>query len=123
VSLVAERGKPFSRKGFRQSFRKQCDRTGLPHCTAHGLRGREHATAHQLKAIFWLKHAEATRGLHTGPQNNALAEGAMSLLVTRKNSGQAGTAQGQFCFRRTPVMGSGVHRNRSNSALAAGDAK
>ena len=59
VFLVTEWGKPFSRKGFGQWFRKQCDRAGLPHCTAHGLRkagaviaAESGATAHQLKAIF-----------------------------------------------------------------------
>ncbi len=37
--LRTDRGnKPFSKKGFSDWFRKQCDAAGLPHCTAHGLR-------------------------------------------------------------------------------------
>jgi integrase len=36
--LVTESGKPFAAGGFGNWFRKQCDRAGLPHCSAHGLR-------------------------------------------------------------------------------------
>lgn len=36
--LVTEWGKPFSVKGFGGWFRRQCDKAGLPQCTAHGLR-------------------------------------------------------------------------------------
>lgn len=39
IFLTTDRGnKPFSKKGFSDWFRKQCDAAGLPHCTAHGLR-------------------------------------------------------------------------------------
>jgi integrase len=31
-------GQPFSRKGFGNWFRTQCDQVGLKHCSAHGLR-------------------------------------------------------------------------------------
>jgi integrase len=36
--LMTEWGKPFSVKGFGGWFREQCDKAGLPRCTAHGLR-------------------------------------------------------------------------------------
>lgn len=36
--LVTEAGKPFSKAGFGNWFRDQCDAAGLNHCTAHGLR-------------------------------------------------------------------------------------
>lgn len=36
--LITEWGKPFSVKGFGGWFREQCDKAGLPKCTAHGLR-------------------------------------------------------------------------------------
>lgn len=36
--LVTEYGRPFSRNGFGNRFRKWCDEAGLPGCTAHGLR-------------------------------------------------------------------------------------
>jgi integrase len=38
VFLLSEHGKPFSRKGFGNKFRRWCDEAGLPHCSAHGLR-------------------------------------------------------------------------------------
>jgi integrase len=36
--LITEWGKPFSRAGFGNWFRDQCDDAGLPQCSAHGLR-------------------------------------------------------------------------------------
>lgn len=36
--ILTEWGKPFSVKGFGGWFRDQCDKAGLPKCTAHGLR-------------------------------------------------------------------------------------
>src|SRR5438105_13490892 len=68
-------------------MRDWCDKAGLPHCTAHGLRKagatiatNNGATAHQLKAIFgwdWLKQAEIyTRDA----DQKRLAEAVMHLL-------------------------------------------
>lgn len=36
--LVTHTGEPFTRKGFGNWFRDQCDKAGLTHCSAHGLR-------------------------------------------------------------------------------------
>lgn len=36
--LVTRSGEPFTRKGFGNWFRDQCDKAALPHCSAHGLR-------------------------------------------------------------------------------------
>lgn len=36
--LLTEHGKPFSLKGLGNRMRKWCDKAGLPHCSAHGLR-------------------------------------------------------------------------------------
>lgn len=36
--LVTEFGKPFTAAGFGNWFREQCDKAGLPQCSAHGLR-------------------------------------------------------------------------------------
>lgn len=36
--LAIHNGQPFSRKGFGNWFRTQCDAAGLRHCSAHGLR-------------------------------------------------------------------------------------
>lgn len=38
IFLQTEYGKPFTAAGFGGWFRTQCDRAGLPECTAHGLR-------------------------------------------------------------------------------------
>jgi integrase len=94
VFLVTEWGKPFSRKGFGQWFRKQCDRAGLPHCTAHGLRkagatiaAENGATAHQLKAIFGWSTLKQPEIYTKAAEQKQLAEGGMRLLVARKDAG------------------------------------
>ena len=66
--LVTAFGKGFTPAGFGNWFRDQCDKAGLYHCSAHGLRkagatiaAENGATAHQLMAIFgWstIKQAE-----------------------------------------------------------------
>jgi integrase len=38
IFLQTEYGKPFTAAGFGGWFRAQCNRAGLPHCSAHGLR-------------------------------------------------------------------------------------
>lgn len=60
-------GKPFTRKGFSNWFKKQCRAAGLDHCSAHGVRkagatiaAMNGATPHQLMAIFgWKKVSQA----------------------------------------------------------------
>jgi len=56
--LLTYYGKPFSRKGFGQWFKKQCRAAGLPHCSAHGLRkaaarrlAEAGCTAHEIMAV------------------------------------------------------------------------
>ena len=66
--LVNDLGRAFTDAGIGNRMRDWCDKAGLPHCTAHGLRkagatiaANNGATAHQLKAVFgWdtLKQAE-----------------------------------------------------------------
>jgi integrase len=56
--LVTELGKPFAAAGFGNWFRDQCDRAGLRHCSAHGLRkaaarrlAEAGCTEHEIAAI------------------------------------------------------------------------
>jgi site-specific recombinase XerD len=66
--LVTEFGKGFTAAGFGNWFREQCNRAGLHHCSAHGLRkagatiaAENGASVHTLKSMFgWqtLKQAE-----------------------------------------------------------------
>jgi integrase len=56
--IVSELGKPYTATGFSNWFRKACDKAGLPHCTAHGLRkaaarrlAEAGCTEHEIKAI------------------------------------------------------------------------
>jgi integrase len=67
--MVTEHGRPFTAAGFGMRFREWCNKAGLPHCTAHGLRkagttiaAENGASPHQLMAIFgWLTLKEAER--------------------------------------------------------------
>jgi integrase len=93
VFLVTEWGKPFSRKGFGQWFRKQCDRAGLPHCTAHGLRkagatiaAENGATAHQLKAIFGWRTLKQPELYTQAAEQKQIAASAMGLLVSKRGT-------------------------------------
>lgn len=56
--IVTSFGKPYSPAGFGNWFRVQCDKAGLPQCSAHGLRKAAatrladlQCTAHQIKSI------------------------------------------------------------------------
>jgi integrase len=56
--IVSELGKPYVATAFSNRFRKDCDKAGLPHCTAHGLRkaaarrlAEAGCTEHEIKAI------------------------------------------------------------------------
>jgi site-specific recombinase XerD len=81
-------GKPFTAAGFSQWFRDVCDRAGLSHCAAHGLRkagavraAENGATAHELMALFgWLSLAEAQRYTRSADRR-ALAKNAARLLA------------------------------------------
>ncbi len=65
--LQTEYGRAFSAEGFGNRFKAWCEKAGLPHCSAHGVRkGRatieaeNGATPHQLMAWFgWLDLKEA----------------------------------------------------------------
>jgi integrase len=88
--LVNAYGKPFTRAGFNNRFRKWCDEAGLPHCTAHGLRkaaaarlANHGATNNQLKAMGgWSNDREVSTYTAAADQSK-LAEAAMKLLSPR----------------------------------------
>lgn len=89
--LVTAFKKPFTSNGFGNWFRNQCDKAGLPLCTAHGLRkagatiaAENGATPHQLMSIFgWRTLKEAERYTRAASQKR-LAAGAMSMIVPGK---------------------------------------
>jgi integrase len=82
-------GGPFQGSTFSRWFRDQCDRAGLPHCSAHGLRkaaarrlAEAGCTAHEIGAITG--HASLTelaRYTRTADQRR-LAEAAMTKTRT-----------------------------------------
>jgi len=86
--LVTEYGRPFTAAGFGGWFREQCDKAGLPHCTAHGLRkamGRRLAEVGlsntQIKAVGGWK-SDAVVAIYTrGAEQKRLASDAMNALV------------------------------------------
>ena len=86
--LVTAQGNPFSEKGFGNFVKEACIASGLPHCSAHGLRkaaarklSEAGCTTHQIAAIFrghaTLKEIER----YTREANSAhLAEAAFAAL-------------------------------------------
>ena len=103
--LINDLGRAFTDAGVGNKFRDWCDQSGLPDCTAHGLRkagatiaAENGATAHQLLAIFgWdtLKQAQ----VYTKPANR-LAENSMHLIKATEQhvteSGPTFEASGTF---------------------------
>ena len=95
--LVTEYGRPFTAAGFGGWFKKACERAGLSHCSAHGLRkaaatiaAENGATELQLMAIFdWDTIAQATTYTRAANRKK-LAGQAMSLLEQKKPAENSG---------------------------------
>jgi integrase len=96
VFLVSAHGRPFSRKGFGNKFRKWCDEARLPQCSAHGLRkaaARRFAEAgcsnQQIKS--WTGHttdSEVARYTAAADQQ-LLSDSAAKLLMANLGNGLA----------------------------------
>lgn len=89
--IVGERGNPMTKESFGNWFRKVCTATGLPHCSAHGLRkagatraAEAGATVPQLEAMFgWRGGGMAS--LYTRKANRkALAQAGFDKLTGSK---------------------------------------
>src|SRR5207248_8590874 len=80
---------PFAATTFTHWFRRECDRAGLPHCSAHGLRkaaarrlAEAGCTAHEIGAITG--HASLTELVRytKAADQRRLAEAAMAKTRT-----------------------------------------
>ena len=87
--LTTRGGRPFEASSFSRWFREECDKAGLPHCTAHGLRkaaarrlAEAGCTAHEIAAITG--HASLTELVRytRAADQRRLAEAAMAKTRT-----------------------------------------
>jgi integrase len=93
--LTTRYGSPFTPTAFSDWFREECDKAGLPHCPAHGLRkaaarrlAEAGCTAHEIGAITGhTSLAELVRYTRAADQRR-LAEAAMA--KTRTSIGKPG---------------------------------
>ncbi len=95
--LTTTIGGPFAATTFTHWFRRECDKAGLPHCSAHGLRkaaarrlAEAGCTAHEIGAITGhASLAELVRYTKAADQRR-LAEAAMAKTRTsaRKPAGR-----------------------------------
>lgn len=83
-------GVPYTRAGFGNWFRVQCDLAGLPHCTAHGLRkagatiaANLGATAHALMALYDWSSPQQAEPYTRAADRAKLARGAANLIAGR----------------------------------------
>jgi integrase len=87
--LTTKFGGPFEGSAFSRWFREECDKAGLPHCSAHGLRkaaarrlAEAGCTAHEIGAITGhASLAELVRYTRAADQRR-LAESAMAKTRT-----------------------------------------
>jgi integrase len=87
--LTTRYGGPFQASAFSRWFREECDKAGLPHCSAHGLRkaaarrlAEAGCTAHEIGAITGhASLAELVRYTKAADQRR-LAEAAMAKTRT-----------------------------------------
>jgi integrase len=91
--VTTRRGGPFEGSAFSRWFREQCDKAGLPHCSAHGLRkaaarrlAEAGCTAHEIGSITG--HASLTELVRytKAADQKRLAEAAMT--KTRTSTGK-----------------------------------
>ena len=91
--VTTRQGGPFEGSAFSRWFREQCDKAGLPHCSAHGLRkaaarrlAEAGCTAHEIGAITG--HASLTELVRytKAADQKRLAEAAMT--KTRTSTGK-----------------------------------
>ena len=85
--LMTEYGKPFTPNGFGNAFRKWCNRAGLPHCSAHGLRkatatllAESGATAHEIMSVTGHQTLEEVERYTRNARRQVLADSAMAKL-------------------------------------------
>ena len=90
--LVSAYRRPFTVAGFGIRFRQWCDKAGLPHCSAHGLRkagaasaAENGATEHQLMAIFGSQNVQEAERDTKAASRRKMAGDAMPLLRRTKN--------------------------------------
>jgi integrase len=89
--VTTRQGGPFEGSAFSRWFREQCDKAGLPHCSAHGLRkaaarrlAEAGCTAHEIGAITG--HASLTELVRytRAADQKRLAEAAMTKTRTSR---------------------------------------
>lgn len=86
--ITTQHGKPYTAAGFGNWFAEACDRAGLPHCSAHGLR---HSAATRLadvgcseaQIMAWTGHRTSRQVQRYTRQRDqrALAEQALAKIV------------------------------------------
>lgn len=88
--LVTTWGKPFTPAGLGNRFREWCDRAGLPHCSAHGLRkaaasrlAESGATAHEIMAMTGHQTLTEAERYTRAVDRAGLADRAMDKLMAR----------------------------------------
>lgn len=90
--LTTKYGKPFTRNGFGNWFKRRCREAGLEHCSAHGLRkagatfAAEHgATTKQLQALGGWKTLKEPERYTQAANMKTMAASAMHMVVPTEN--------------------------------------
>ena len=89
--LLNEYGRPFTKKGFENRFKKWCAAARLPHCTPHGLKkaaatrcAEAGATEYQMMTLFdWTTPNQARKYIQAANRRK-LASDAMHLMAIKR---------------------------------------
>lgn len=101
VYIVNSFGRPFTKKGFENWFKKRCVEAGLPHCSAHGVRKRAServadggGTVHGMMATFgWTTEKQAIH--YTKKANRRRLEKATAPLLANRIENEIATPTAQ----------------------------
>ena len=88
--ITTEYGKAFTPDGFGNWFREQCDRAGLHHCSAHGLRkagatrlAEAGCTVHEIMSVTGHKTLEEVERYTKAVDAKRMADSALVKLLRK----------------------------------------
>jgi integrase/recombinase XerD len=88
--ITSQYGRPFTSNAFSDWFRKQCDKAGLPQCSAHGLRkacarrlAEAGCTPHEIMSITGHRTLAEVERYTKAARQSLMADSATAKLLRK----------------------------------------